>query len=477
MTEAQHTKNTEDSSATAHALQAAMTKVHSRIIGLITAWSQTKERYADLRSRARTPEARRLITRIRDDIEELERKLGSRVRKRREKSGEKLVDAIERFVGDLLRVRAGTTTPARMFRSTGKTSFERDPVKYDMFIKVLEGLKALELVSHLKGQTRYRKASFEPNVFISVALNGRAARFWATNKLLRLAKHYGVDGSNFAPEPPKYPLVLRGYGTGRGRNRERGPKIKFERNPKTERLEADVRELNEFVARFELAGGRHDGYTRVFNNGSWKAGGRLYGDGQHNYQQMLDTERQKMTINGEPVAEIDIKASHLTIYHARLGEPLKGSSDPYVLAGVDRPIAKLWMLASFGNSKPATRWPPEMIENFKKDTGKDLGREAKARDVARKMLAAFPALKKLEDHSDIWADLQFLEAEAVIGTMLSLMRHFRVPSLSMHDGIILPRSWARQGKTVLAREYRRVVGVEPMLTTEPKEAEVEATDL
>ena len=38
------------------------------------------------------------------------------------------------------------------------------------------------------------------------------------------------------------------------------------------------------------------------------------------------------------------------------------------------------------------------------------------------MLETFPALKKLEDHTDIWADLQFREAEAVIGTMLILMR-------------------------------------------------------
>ena len=46
-----------------------------------------------------------------------------------------------------------------------------------------------------------------------------------------------------------------------------------------------------------------------------------------------------MTINGEPVAEIDIKASFLTIYHAMVGEPLEGTSDPYARAKVDRSIA------------------------------------------------------------------------------------------------------------------------------------------
>jgi hypothetical protein len=46
--------------------------------------------------------------------------------------------------------------------------------------------------------------------------------------------------------------------------------------------------------------------------------------------------------------EIDIRASHLTIIHAKLGQPLSRDSDPYERIkafGVDRPIAKLWTLA------------------------------------------------------------------------------------------------------------------------------------
>ena len=90
-----------------------------------------------------------------------------------------------------------------------------------MFTRVLEGLKALELVGHLKGTTRYRKSEVG-----SVTLPGRAARFWATGKLLGLAEHFGINsgniGEHFAPEPPLHPLVLKDYATGRGPNRERG---------------------------------------------------------------------------------------------------------------------------------------------------------------------------------------------------------------------------------------------------------------
>jgi hypothetical protein len=449
----------------------SLVAARKQILELIRAWAHAKQRYADLHSRARTPAAHQLIARIRNDLEELERHAQKRVRRRRAKSGAKFSEAIERFVGDLLRAKAGTTEPVRIYHAIGKSSFDHDPVRYDVFFKVLEGLKALELIGHYKGQTRFRKTEFDPGEAVSVTMRGHASRFWARGKLLKLAEHYGINTSNvgkhFTSEPPRNPLVLRDYASGRGRNRQKGPIIKYKHTTETERLETDIRELNEFLARFSPTGGTHYGYIRVFNNRSWAAGGRLWSAGEHSYQQMPEAERVKMTINGEPVSELDIKACQLTIYHAKIGEPLEGSSDPYVYAGIDRAIAKLWTVATFGNSKPITQWPPEMAEDYKRETGRELGKQAKAREVARKMLAAFPALQKLENYSDVWADLQFREAEAVIGTMLILMRKHGIPGLSMHDGIIVPRSKVDLVKRVLIGEFRRVVGVEPMLTVEP----------
>jgi hypothetical protein len=395
-------------------------------------------------------------------------------------SADEEVTAADIVRSDLLRARVGETATGRIFHATGKSSFTNDPVKYDMFMRAFEGLKALEFVGHHKGQTRYRRTGFSEKH--SVALPGRAARFWATPKLVKLAGTFGIHegnvGDHFKPELPSNPLVLRDYGSGLGRNRERGPIIKdYQRTEHTKQLEADIRELNEFLARFKFTGGEHHGYTRNFNLAAWNKGGRLYSSGEDDYQQKHDTERHQMRINGEPVAEIDIKASHLTIYHARLGVPLERSSDPYERAGVNRTAAKAWCLATFGNTNPATRWPPDMVERQLRKTGVDLRKLAKAKDVARKMLAAFPALQKLENYSDIWADLQFIESEAVIGTMLILMRTHGIPSLSMHDGIIVPRSKAELAKAVLAKQYREVVGVEAMLTVEPHENSARGEDL
>jgi hypothetical protein len=129
-------------------------------------------------------------------------------------------------------------------------------------------------------------------------------------------------------------------------------------------------------------------------------------------------------------------------------------------------------------------WPDEAVEDYeehrqqrKKETGKELPALPKAKDVAEKMLETFPALEELGYNLTLWADLQFLEAEAVIGTMLILMRTHSVPSLSMHDGIIVPKSKADLAQGILKQEFHRVIGVEPMLTVEPDEPQVLATDL
>jgi hypothetical protein len=356
------------------------------------------DRYAALLSRCRSSEARILIDQVFGEVAAWQRRSGKRVRKFRAKSGQTYHVAIERFVGDLLRARGDNKSSGRIYHATGATTFDDVPVNYDVFMGMLKGLAALGFVGFKKGGITLRKTGER------AVLERRATTFWATDKLVKLAEHFGVPleniGAHFKPEPPHNPLVLRAPGSGKGINRERDPIIKrYKRTETTKRLEAEVRELNDFLARCEISGGEHHGYTRNFNLASWRKGGRLYSVGG-GYQQMSPPERRlEMTINGEAVGEIDIKASHLTIYHAKLGEPLSRDGDPYERVGADRAVAKVWTVASFGNSTPATRWPSDIIKDYKKDTGKDLREVAKATDIKKKMLEAFPALQKLERYS------------------------------------------------------------------------------
>jgi hypothetical protein len=336
--------------------QSPLAEARAKIINLIAARGR-EDRYAALLSMCQTSAARDMTFRLHTGIADWEQRSGKRVRRRLARVGVRYVEAIERFVGDLLRARADRNSSGRIFRATGKDHFKNEPVTYDVFTGVLDGLKALGLVGHEKGKTRFSKV---PEWGLSHTLPGRASRFWATDKLMKLAETFGIHdgniGEHFRPEPPANPLVLRDYAAGTGTNRERGPIIRdYTRTAHTEQLATDVRELNEFLGDCKITGGEHNGYTRNFNNASWDKGGRLYSVGG-GYQQLSEEKRLQMMINGEPVAEIDIKASYLTIYHAKMvGEPLDASSDPYERAGVARDVAKLWVveLAPVSTGHPA----------------------------------------------------------------------------------------------------------------------------
>ena len=92
----------------------------------------------------------------------------------------------------------------------------------------------------------------------------------------------------------------------------------------------------------------HRWFHRTFNLGdeegfAWNKGGRLYSDGKGSYQNIPRPERLKMTIDGESVCEIDIRASYLTILHALHRVPFYVSTevDPYQISGIPGTSSRL----------------------------------------------------------------------------------------------------------------------------------------
>ena len=100
-----------------------------------------------------------------------------------------------------------------------------------------------------------------------------------------MAARFGVPVSDakehFIADLPKHPLQVRPssrrdlYG-----QKLKGRRMSFETTPETDKLEAEVRELNEFFDGFELRGATHRGFIRSFNKGDdrdfkWNMGGRL----------------------------------------------------------------------------------------------------------------------------------------------------------------------------------------------------------
>jgi hypothetical protein len=67
-----------------------------------------------------------------------------------------------------------------------------------------------------------------------------------------------------------------------------------------------------------------------------------------------------------------------------------------------------------------------------------------------------------------WADLMYWESVVMVATMMALMRDHGIPSLAVHDSLIVPRSAANIAATALKDRFRSVTRMEAQLSVHPK---------
>jgi hypothetical protein len=234
------------------------------------------------------------------------------------------------------------------------------------------------------------------------------------------------------------------------------------------------RRLNTYFAKQKLRGGVHHGYVRIFSNGDdpdfdWNKGGRLYS--QHfigSYQSKSGTRRRMMAINDEPVVEIDIPASYLTIFLSMHGIQLNPIEDPYALAGFGvehRDAVKSWFTGTFGNSRIIRKWPADML---KEDP--ELGHN-NVDTITEAVLIKYPAMatwgQPLNGRTLSWADLMFMESAVMFGAMRALMHIHDAPSLSVHDSLIVQASKEAIAREAITMSFQGKHGVTPLLKTNP----------
>jgi hypothetical protein len=374
----------------------------------------------------------------------------------------KLKPAIAAFLADLL-----SASGKWVYRSLKRDGFT-GAVGARAFIHLQLALRELGLVEHQAGVDHWGGFNEDGPDLVS---RRWASRYRATDKLIALAAEHGINSENvldhFDYGLPKEPLQKRAASRRDAGRKVRGQIMKFVADDLSRKLEADVRELNEYLAKQAFGGGCvHRGYLRIFQNGdhprfNWDQGGRLYSQPANtNYQQQSGTKRRQMTINGSPVVEIDLRASYLTIFHAWHGKQLDAHADPYVIPELGegaRDIVKLWVAATFGSTTPLRKWPSDLLKDYEEENKRPLDRKrytvAKLRE---KIIAHHPILnrwgKPLDGRVRTWADLMFDESRVIVDTMLWLMRNKDVPSLAVHDSLIVPQ----EHEELTARTLRAV---------------------
>jgi hypothetical protein len=105
--------------------------------------------------------------------------------------------------------------------------------------------------------------------------------------------------------------------------------------------------MKSVVAVTEAIGASSMKVTRRHTSGTRE----VYSVREDSYQTLKKPQRLQMTLDGEPVAEIDIRASYLTLLHGLRRIPFDPAErDPYKIDHLPRAVVKTWVTMTIEHS-------------------------------------------------------------------------------------------------------------------------------
>ena len=209
------------------------------------------------------------------------------------------------------------------------------------------------------------------------------------------------------------------------------------------------------------------GLRRLFNEGdredfNFNLGGRLYCANGQGYIGMKSEDRANILIDGENIVEVDINASYLTILHALKGETMPDKDDVYEIDGLPREVVKKWFSNTMGASGFQKRWLAGNLDELK-DAGVRHEPWMTVKAVEKIVLDHFPIMQDWPKQEVRWSNLMFIESEVIVDTMLALKRQHSLPSLPVHDCLIVKKSDQDLAVEVLTEQFQSKVGIKPRL--------------
>ena len=338
-------------------------------------------------------------------------------------------------------------------------------VGYEMFYRVVHGLNGLGLVEIYDGKN---SRPIDWGEGMKTYFGGLATRFKPLHPLVMKAAEHGMSEEAFHEHfhivMPTNVVEVRASKEPGGK---RGKKMKLSSFPRSQQIINDITAINGFLSTFTYEGMVFTGLRRLFNEGDrskfdFNLGGRLYPSGSLGYMGMNSLERASITINEEAIVEIDINASYLTILHALKGIAMPKAEDIYTIGGLPREVVKKWITITLGADNFHPKWLKGNIREFQEiGAGYEASMTAKA--VEKVVLEHFPLMRDWPKQEVRWSNLMFIESEVIISTMQELMLKHQVPSLPVHDCIIVRKSDQELGMSVLLDQFRKIVGIEPRL--------------
>ncbi len=429
-----------------------------------------KARFASLDRSTVSEASKNFVSELVDRTIAYEAQYHPRKRVRRQNDLDNFKLAVGALAADLIKHSANEAAKGYMYRPAYKDELAQTLVSSDALIK----LRTYWIGMGLMEETGFvhARASFEADD--RTQTYRKARRYRATPMLLEMAQSYQLIAANISEHFERNHRrvnVLQVSGS-KGSDYaipEQGKLIK-QSGIKFQERRAEVEALNTQLARHRFNLSDKPMLRRIFNCGDRKGfdfnlGGRFYCASDDDWMQMPKETRRAILIDGEPTCEIDVSSSQLSILYAIEGETLAYDPDPYQIEGIPREVTKQIIVASIGRGKPPSRWPRSFNEDFIAKHGYHPRDWYKLKDVVSSVLARHPVLSSLEPEKLDWAVLQYEEAECFLTAMQRLYELYDIPSLPVHDSLIVRQRDHELALTVLKDAYGVRLGFIPQVKT------------
>jgi hypothetical protein len=246
------------------------------------------------------------------------------------------------------------------------------------------------------------------------------------------------------------------YLRGEKKGKDAGEQVDYTDTTETHTFREQVRRINRHLRQHpcHYTGNikvnlMQDHVVRIFNNGDWNQGGRLYGYWPMN---LASGERHHLSIDGEPLCDLDFGSCFVALLHVEDDTEFDPEApDPFEIEGYEQHRDMIKQCAySILNA-------PKSIKNYPEDV---VAKGTKPPMLWREMEAVIfdniPLLRK-HKYSAIGLRLMRKESDILISLLLDLVER-QIGFIPVHDGLMVPKSRKQLVHDLMLKHYRAITG-------------------
>lgn len=406
---------------------------------------------------AASESARKMIIDIIGQLLALEEYYGMRKRKRKKTDQHLFEQQVEAIICDLIHrdlTRPGKSIAVPFTKATlGSKDRYRSPILNKTLPKVIRNMEMPEM-DFLQLELGFHRAfTHRP---------GRQTTIRASDRLRTLASHYGIQLNDLGIRMGGETIILKESNCG---HFDKGARVQYIDNAETNRYREEMRRINAFLSEADISLlttskpiDANDRYlVRVFNDGSFARGGRLFGGF---WQTLSRQDRQDLIL----IEDNDTVTLDYGQMAPRILYGMKGIrphfEDAYAIPGLE-----------------AYRSGAKKVFNSMIHPEKTLSRKPRG---TKSILPPWPIEKIMDTiktfHSPI-ADLFFLnkgmevffiESQILVAVLLKLC-DLNIIALPIHDAIIVADRHQEQARSIMLDTFLTMTGVEGTVSIEGAE--------